>query len=183
MLQSPEAEYWSLNLVTWLMLTTLTWPCCPVQKLTFRFTCQLRNNQLLSICCNKTNSQISCTASSREQRALRSQNHHILYFLPHISIVQEWKLHWNMFLPVCLQRPVWLLPEHRLVHAHPRHGHVQRDPYLRHDKRHLLQVRPRWSRSSSPLNLPTSIMHLQQSRPVTALTELPHYISTALAWI
>ncbi|KAF6728088.1 Alpha-N-acetylgalactosaminide alpha-2,6-sialyltransferase 3, partial [Oryzias melastigma] len=36
-------------------------------------------------------------------------------------------------------RPVWLLPEHRLVHAHPRHGHVQRDPYLRHDKRHLLQ--------------------------------------------
>lgn len=46
---------------------------------------------------------------------------------------------------VCLQDSVRLLPQHRLVHAHPRHGHVQRDPHLRHDKWHLLQVRRRLS--------------------------------------
>lgn len=40
-----------------------------------------------------------------------------------------------------LQDPVGLLPQHRLVYAYPRYGHVQRDPYLRHDKWHLLQVR------------------------------------------
>ncbi|XP_069548663.1 alpha-N-acetylgalactosaminide alpha-2,6-sialyltransferase 3 isoform X2 [Brachyistius frenatus] len=33
-----------------------------------------------------------------------------------------------------LKDPVRLLPQHRLVHAHPRHGHVQRDPRVRHDK-------------------------------------------------
>lgn len=58
-----------------------------------------------------------------------------------------------------LQDPVRLLPQHGLVHAHPRHGHVQRDPYLRHDKWHLLQVRHELSHSRYPLpHLPSSIL-------------------------
>lgn len=72
----------------------------------------------------------------------------------------------------CLKDPIWLLPEHRLVHAHPRHGHVQRDPYLRHDKWHLLQVRHQLSlrqSSSTPPEHTAMLWWKLQLGPVTVL--------------
>lgn len=42
---------------------------------------------------------------------------------------------------LCWQDSVGVVPEHRLVHPHTGHGHVQRDPSLRNDQWHILQVR------------------------------------------
>lgn len=56
-----------------------------------------------------------------------------------LCVLRRWTYVWKALF-LSLQDPVWFLPQHRLVHAHPCYGHVQRDPYLRHDKWHLLQV-------------------------------------------
>lgn len=80
---------------------------------------------------------------------------------------------------VFLQDPIWLLPQHRLVHAHPRHGHVQRDPYLRHDKWHILQVRCQaitlytpytlvWKMHTFLQKLQKLDSHSKQRRPIAA---------------
>lgn len=61
-----------------------------------------------------------------------SLNKYIVFWCWWIYLWKE--LFWSF------QDPVGLLPQHRLVHAHPCYGHVQRDPHLRHDKWHALQV-------------------------------------------
>lgn len=48
---------------------------------------------------------------------------------------------WNDMMILCWQDSVGVISQHRLVHTHSGHGHVQGDPSLRHDQWHVLQVR------------------------------------------
>lgn len=83
-----------------------------------------------------------------------------------------------IFFCVCLlQDPVGLLPQHRLVHAHPGHGHVQRDPRLRHDQRHLLQVR----RPRRCALLAAAEMHQRFSRNIKSNLDVNRYCKTQRA--
>lgn len=97
-------------------------------------------------CLNNLNPQFHRVTSTLEERVQRSPEQRLA--LPNAQRLSRCSLSLRyrklMFLcvfSVLLQDPVGLLPQHRLVHTHPGHGHVQGDPRLRHDQRHLLQVR------------------------------------------
>lgn len=99
----------------------------------------------VSVCTIITSQDLSGSSIPQEDVPLLVTEHDSLRVM---WISQAWPL-MSFSLLLCWQDYIGFIFEHWMVHPHLSHGHVQGDPRVRDDQRHLLQVSSTLERGTS----------------------------------